>query len=304
MTATTLPRLPKQNWDEAQDEASSLLSKLATQALIAEANLTPKPALVDGRGPGAHTDLSLELMHRSALSIAPYFGTMADVAATYRMTPDTLAKLRRVGIAAEDSMLATTNGSNSHKGAIWSLGLLVAAARIHAPSKRTAFAVAATAGSIASFDDGRICDSGSHGAIVKTRYSVAGARGEAQQSFPHVIAIGLPVLRRRREEGACETIARLDCLFSIMSRLDDTCLLYRGGVPALTTAKVGAQTILAAGGAGSPQGLHELYNLDGLLLKIGCSPGGSADLLAATLFLDAVERGAEHIEGSNTSKEA
>lgn len=304
MIATTLATSLTQQRLPAADAAAERLSQLATQALVAEANLTPKPALVDSRGSGAHADLSLEMMHGSALSIAPHFRDMAVIAANSKMGADLLAQLRVVGIAAEAAMLSATNGSNSHKGAIWSLGLLVAAARILSPLNGTAFEVAGTAGCIAQFENGLNCDPATHGAIVKARYSVTGARGEAQQSFPHVIAVGLPALRRRRAEGAGENIARLDCLFSIMSSLDDTCLLYRGGLSALTTAKLGAQAILAAGGASTNHGLSELHLLDKELLRIGCSPGGSADLLAATLFLDAVERGVDHIEGSNTYKEA
>jgi Fe2+ transport system protein FeoA len=75
-----------------------------------------------------------------------------------------------------------------------------------------------------------------------------------------------------------------------MVRLDDTCLLYRGGKEALEAAKEGATAVIDAGGAGSLHGQKCLYALDKRLLELGVSPGGSADLLAGTLFLDAIER--------------
>jgi triphosphoribosyl-dephospho-CoA synthase len=90
--------------------------------------------------------------------------------------------------------------------------------------------------------------------------------------------------------GATEHVARLDTLVSIMSRLDDTCLLYRGGKAALITAQEGALVVERAGGSGTAIGRQQLQRLDRQLLGLKVSPGGSADLLAATLFLDAVEQ--------------
>ncbi|MGA9964622.1 MAG: triphosphoribosyl-dephospho-CoA synthase, partial [Terriglobales bacterium] len=122
------------------------------------------------------------------------------------------------------------------------------------------------------------------------RYGVGGARGEASNDFPHVIEFGLPTLRNRRAEGDSEEVGRLDALLSIMSRLDDTCVLYRGGLEALDAVKSGAQAVLMAGGYATDQGRKKLHQLDRELIARHVSPGGSADLLAATIFLDAIER--------------
>jgi triphosphoribosyl-dephospho-CoA synthase len=154
----------------------------------------------------------------------------------------------------------------------------------------TASAVAATAKVIASFEDRAIPRLVSHGDAVAKRYGVAGARGEALSGFPHVVDVALLTLRRKRRTGAPEQIARLDALLSVMSSLDDTCLLYRGGQAALAAAKEGATAVEAAGGTGTALGREQLYRLDRRLLDLHVSPGGSADLLAAALFLDAVER--------------
>jgi len=121
---------------------------------------------------------------------------------------------------------------------------------------------------------------------VIQRYQVSGARGEAQAGFPHVITVGLPILHRSRQEGASETQGRLDALLAIMAGLDDTCLLHRGGIAALKTAKTGAAAVLGAGSTATVQGWELLQRLDRDLLTLNASPGGSADLLAATLFLD------------------
>jgi triphosphoribosyl-dephospho-CoA synthase len=280
----------------------TLLAALARQALIAEAELTPKPGLVDRRGPGAHTDLSLALMRRSAFAIEPFIRLMAFQSMNELPNPRLRATLAATGRAAENAMLKLTNDSNTHKGAIWTLGLLAAAAAVgrdelplirdrdDATPKLNANNIARTAGLIASFEDPHQSSSISHGQIVAQKFGVTGARGEAMSGFPHIIEIGLPMLRARRRDQAPESIARLDALLGIMAQLDDTCLLYRGGEPGLQAAKQGAAAVLDAGGAGSSPGQKVLFVLDKELLELGVSPGGSADLLAGTLFLDAIER--------------
>jgi triphosphoribosyl-dephospho-CoA synthase len=280
-------------------KAARRLARLARKALIAEAELTPKPGLVDRRGNGAHTDLSLEIMRRSAVAIEPYFRQMALASWALEPTQSIREQLALIGRHAERAMFEATGGSNAHKGAIWALGLLVAAAAIRGSDTRngnkdvdadlTASAIATTAKLIASFEDRAIPRLVSHGDEVAKRYGVPGARGEALSGFPHVVDVALPALRRKRRSGAPEQIARLDALLNIMSTLDDTCLLYRGGQTALVAAKEGAAAVEAAGGTGTALGRERLYCLDRRLLALHVSPGGSADLLAAALFLDAVE---------------
>jgi triphosphoribosyl-dephospho-CoA synthase len=272
------------------------LAALARQALIAEAELTPKPGLVDRRGTGAHTDLSLTIMRRSALAIEPYFCRMARLSNSRHPSQSLREQLAVIGREAETAMLKATSGSNAHKGAIWVLGLLLSAAALQVDNEAPASVIAATAQEIASFEDPATPRLVSHGDVVAERYGVDGARGEAHRGFPHVVEIGLPMLHSRRARGATESVARLDTLLSIMSHLNDTCLLYRGGEDALVAAKEGAAAIISAGGSGALIGRQQLERLDRRLLEMGVSPGGSGDLLAATLFLDAAERGEDQVQ--------
>jgi triphosphoribosyl-dephospho-CoA synthase len=290
MKAFCLPMQARRNAvaEPSDAERCAILGVLARQALIAEAELTPKPGLVDRRGSGAHIDLSLDLMRRSALAIEPFICRMAFQAVSQRPDARLRAVLAATGRAAESAMLRVTNGSNAHKGAIWTLGLLAASAAINRFS-RDAVDVARIAGEIASFEDSHISNVVSHGKVVEKKFGVTGARGEAIKGFPHIIHVGLPMLRARRTARAAEQIARLDTLLSVMACLDDTCLLYRGGQAALRLAKSGAAAVIQAGGAGSACGQERLRAIDLQLLELGVSPGGSADLLAGTLFLDAVE---------------
>ena len=294
----------KTSWTISRDQAQAArLARLAREALIAEAELTPKPGLVDRRGAGAHTDLSLSIMKRSAFTIEPYFREMAFISEGAHPNQALREELAVVGRDAERAMLKATNGSNSHKGAIWILGLLISAAAVHVEGQPKASRIAATANETASFEDRAAPRLVSHGDVAAQRHGVAGARGEARRGFPHVIDIGLPMLRSKRASGATEHVARLDTLLSIMSRLDDTCLLYRGGEEALVTAKAGAAAVESAGGTGTAIGRQKLFRLDRRLLGLGVSPGGSGDLLAATLFLDAVERKQEEVQADRSGSE-
>jgi triphosphoribosyl-dephospho-CoA synthase len=268
-------------------QESRRLASLACEALIAEVELTPKPALVDRRGSGAHGDLSLALMKQSANAIEPYFAAMASCSQGHDIDGNLRSQLAAIGRYAERAMYQATQGSNAHKGAIWILGLLVSAA-IRVPG-HNAREIVAAAGAIARLPDRAQPKLLTHGDMVRHRYSVGGARTEASTNFPHVMNCGLPMLRDRRARKYPEEICRLDALLSLMAELDDTCVLYRGGVEALCVVKAGAQGALDAGGYVNANGRQRLRALDRELIARHVSPGGSADLLAATIFLDALE---------------
>ncbi|MBF8741406.1 triphosphoribosyl-dephospho-CoA synthase [Pseudomonas guariconensis] len=262
------------------------LADMAVEALIDEADLSPKPGLVDRRGNGAHGDMSLALMHASALALWPCFRLMAEAGQAHATIGQPLrASLGRIGREGEATMLATTGGINTHRGAIWALGLLVAARALH-PEALDARTLALRAGRIALLDDPVMPAADSHGKQVSRRYAVGGAREQAQLGFPAVIDAGLPQLRRSRYAGACEPTARLDALLAIMATLSDTCVLWRSGPQGLARVQQGAAAVLAEGGAASLAGRRRLRELDAELLHLNASPGGAADLLAACLFLD------------------
>jgi triphosphoribosyl-dephospho-CoA synthase len=265
----------------------ALLADFAVTALIDEAHLTPKPALVDQRGCGAHADLDLPIMRRSANSLRGAFAAMADAAFGQEPSQSLRETLAVIGRDGERAMLAATGGSNTHRGAIWVLGLLTAGVAM-ADADRTTEGIVARAAEVARYPDRFAPAATSHGSRACARYGVAGARGEAALGFPHVAHIGLPALRAGRARGLAEEDVRLDVLMSIMASLDDTCLLHRGGRAALTTARRGARAVLEAGGASTARGRRALCRLDAELLALNASPGGSADLLAAVLFLDHV----------------
>jgi triphosphoribosyl-dephospho-CoA synthase len=266
------------------------LARLAVSALLEEARLAPKPGLVDSRGNGAHKDLTLDLMCRSANALAPAFVSMAAAGLLANApSADLRETLGRLGREAEATMMAATGGINTHRGAIWAMGLLVAAAAVE-PDNTGAAQTASIAAAIANHRDRFApAQTGNKGERACRNFNVAGARGQAQAGFPHVIEIGLPELRRSRLRGDSETASRLNALLAIMSRLDDTCVLARGGLAALRHLQNGAAGVLAAGGAATLAGRRALRQLDADALARQVSPGGAADLLAATLFLDRLD---------------
>lgn len=296
------------SWTPRADEPNgdAGLARLAVTALIDEALLTPKPALVDQRGSGAHRDLTLAIMLRSAHSLEATFAGLAH-ASRHRVPSATLrAELAQIGRAGERAMMDATGGSNAHRGAIWIVGLLVAGAAIAGTAQRglaersatdhcvAPSALAATVctlgAQIACFPDRFAAPADSHGERVRQRYQVGGARREAQDGFPHVIETGLPALLAARASGVPENAARLDTLLAIMASLDDTCLLHRAGLPGLHAGKDGARRVLDLGGSSTVAGRAALAGLDRALLALNASPGGAADLLAATLFIDMLVR--------------
>jgi triphosphoribosyl-dephospho-CoA synthase len=274
------------------------LADLAVDVLIDEADLSPKPALVDRRGNGAHTDLHLGLMHASALSLWPAFKEMAEAAIEFGEVGLPLREaIGLIGREGEEVMLATTGGVNTHRGAIWALGLLVAAAALESTNTK-ASDVTLRAARLALLDDRYAPRPLSHGVQVVQRYGARGAREEAQLGFPAVIQRALPQLKRSRAAGHGEQNARLDALLAIMTNLADTCVLYRAGEQGLQTMQLGAQAVLDAGGSASLAGRRRLHELDQQLIALNASPGGAADLLAACLFIDRIESGDGLIQGA------
>ena len=172
--------------------SATALADAAVNALIQEAELTPKPGLVDGRGPGIHKDMDLAMLRGSALALRGTFFDSVELAYSAVSRKDLRAGLGVIGRAGEQTMLLATRGINTHRGAIWTLGLLCAGAAILGDGSVCAAAVCAQAGGIAQLPDPYASRLVSHGWSVRCRYGSRGARGEAEDGFPHLIDVALP----------------------------------------------------------------------------------------------------------------
>lgn len=269
-------------------QAEALAARLAnraTEALLEEARLTPKPGLVDRRGSGAHKDMDLAMLEASAECLKPTFEAMA--LAGWGRKADTALRRRigAIGREGEKTMMAVTGGVNTHRGAIWSLGLLTTAFAMNG-GLANAEETAESAAVLARLADTACPPLFSKGQYASRRYKVPGAREEARQGFPHVMRLALPQLEKSRRQGASEEEARLDALLAIMTSLTDTCVLSRGGIKAMETMQKGAHAVLLHGGMRTVEGRKAYDRLEADMLASNVSPGGAADLLAAALFLD------------------
>ncbi|MFV0576532.1 MAG: triphosphoribosyl-dephospho-CoA synthase [Vibrio sp.] len=265
----------------------------ARWALETEVLLSPKPGLVDQMNTGSHSDLTVELMLLSANTLAPFFNQMAQVgqANSDSNFPYVREQIGQIGRDAEVAMMEETQGVNTHRGAIWALGLLAtSAAQILEMGKSVcAEDICQQAGVIANIADQHAPIVFSKGLHATRRYKINGAREEAQNGFLSITECALPELKRSRLRGDSEDAAQLNALLALMTRLSDTCVLSRSGIEGLTLMQEGAKAILATGGSASLQGMSKLIELNKRMVEINASPGGAADLLAATLFVDALE---------------
>ncbi len=262
------------------------IADLAHRALIDELEAYPKPGLVSPIDSGSHRDMDALLLRRSAGAIAPFFADL--VVAGAEGAP--LAELRRIGVSAEAAMLAATGGINAHRGAIFSLGLICAAAGQAGGSPLAAEARAEQVGALWGHELAkRPASPVTHGGRASLRYGVGGASAEAASGFPAVRELGLPALRLGRRLAPDDgQAARIQCLFALMAELDDTNLLHRGGPEGLHFARSAAQAFLDAGGVGAPDWRERALALHRAFVAERLSPGGAADLLAVTLFLDSL----------------
>lgn len=269
---------------------AEMLSSFAVQALIEEVQLTPKPGLVDSVSNGSHKDLTVGLMEKSAAALKNSFFDMAMAASGQEPSQRLRERLAAIGRYGEQTMLEATGNVNTHRGAIWAIGLLCGAASslLSNTGNRlvTADQIVFTAGKIATFDDRYQPLQHSKGGKVRARYKVRSAREEAMEGFPSLRNLALPAWNRY--SGEPEYIIRLNVLITLMSAVDDTCILHRSNMKVLRQVKRQAALIIRNGGLGHAENWISYLKLDEYINKEWVSPGGSADLLSAGIFLQKI----------------
>ena len=263
------------------------LGRSAVAALHAELALDPKPGLVSFVDSGSHDDMDAATFMRSLFALRSYFPAVAEAGAGGA----DLHALEQLGIDAERRMLRATGGVNTHRGAIFLLGLLCASAGRCLADGRALTASGIRETLIDAWGDSlaeraaQRRSATSHGAEAARRYRLRSISDEAAAGFPTLFDHALPALRAAREAGWDERAARVQTLFVAIAVLDDTTLAHRGGAAGLRWAQRGAQRFLDAGGAGAPDWLARVRQLHGQLVALRLSPGGAADTLAAAWWL-------------------
>ena len=267
-----------------QTSHAAFIGSLAYQVLVQEVITTPKPGLVDQNNNGSHKDMDLPLFLKSASTLRSYFYEAAQVGSEALSPAEMFSKLRKIGLQADQAMLAATGGINTHKGAIFTMGLLCAAAAKHREAADIPAECAAMTKGIVAADFAGVTEENARtvGERLYAVHGITGIRGEAEKGFPAVQGIGLPVLRQGLSIGLSLNDAGCAALLHILCAVEDTNLISRSDLETAkaVTAKVGA--LLAA----NPfPGEEMLQRLDAEFIAQNLSPGGSADLLAATYFL-------------------
>lgn len=279
LSATSLRRaLDKGNLKEAMEYIPKstvpyLVADLAERALRLELDTTPKPGLVDRRDNGAHKDMDYALMSKSISALRPYLTRLALESAK-DIDP---VKIKEIGIEAEKAMLKATGGVNTHKGALFCIGLSVAAASN----------LASATGSVEAYSFKELVSRaaseipsarGTHGAEAKRSFKAVGALENARAAYPELFADWLPYYHSL--EG--DPFRCHKTLLHIMTTLDDTNILHRRGAEGLAHAEAEAARLLEDF---SESGLSSL-NKD--FISENISPGGSADMLSLTIFINSI----------------
>jgi triphosphoribosyl-dephospho-CoA synthase len=267
------------------------IADVAVRCLLRELETWPKPGLVSHIDAGSHLDMDAGTFRRSAAAIRPHLRALAQAGAE----GCGMGRLRVIGLEAEAAMFAATAGVNTHRGAIFGLGLLCAAAGARSGGQADS---ETPLGTIVSRLWGSDIQNGpvllhSHGGNARRRYGAGGARQEAAQGFPSVSEIGLPAL----QEGALIApgdveASRVQACFALIATVEDTNLLHRAGVSGLHYAQATARKFLDDGGVGMSDWRERANNVHRSFVRGRLSPGGSADLLAMSLFVQHYE--AEH----------
>lgn len=344
------------------------IGRLATAALLEEVSVTPKPGLVDRANNGSHRDMNFSSFQASAAALGDYwaecFRTGQSVGGGVHDAPNlpgsdthgpsrtpaptvTFAALRPIGKRAERDMLAATGGVNTHKGAIFTLGVLCGAigrrwiAEDGFPSVDIILDEAAAMTRETLENELPAAHWNTAGEALYRQYGTRGIRGEVADGLPAVREISLPVFKKLLAEGLDRNHAAAVTLLHLIANVEDTNLLHRGGPEGAAWAREQAAELLSPArhserseesvppaailekrtdsstslrsaqndrqgtlmpkasdliSDGRVPSLQEIAELDRAFIERRLSPGGCADLLAVTLFLDSLTQSNIHTE--------
>ncbi|SFF77054.1 triphosphoribosyl-dephospho-CoA synthase [Duganella sp. CF458] len=257
----------------------------AVRSLYHELALYPKPGLVSFIDNGSHADMNAATFMRSLFSLRHYYARICR--AGYDGAP--FAELKRLGIAAEQRMMAATNGINTHRGAIFALGLLCAAMGRVRALRMTLTPAALRTTLLLHWGDALSnhthATGSSHGLQAAARHAASGAREEGALGLPSVFDVGLPALQSTLARGAPMLHARVDAIFALMAHVSDTNIYHRGGTEGADTVLRSARHFLHQGGTANPRWKEHALDCHRRFVTRRLSPGGAADLLAATCLV-------------------
>jgi triphosphoribosyl-dephospho-CoA synthase len=266
------------------------VARCAVRALYAEVALEPKPGLVSFRDNGSHTDMTAVTFFRSLFALRHYFGHV------FRAGSDgkPFTNLQALGIAAEIRMLGATGGINTHRGAVFSLGLLCAAAGLLVAQGKAFTPINLRAALLGQWgtelrmraDAARRLVPVSNGQRAAQRFQLRSANDEAAEGFPTLFEVALPALQEAIARGNPLRSAKVHCLFATMASLDDTNVAYRGGFDAIQFVKDSAERFIGSGSVAQADWVTKARHIHSEFVARRLSPGGAADITACACWIN------------------
>ncbi|MDO4546715.1 MAG: triphosphoribosyl-dephospho-CoA synthase CitG [Clostridia bacterium] len=267
------------------------VAQQACRALLYEVCTTPKPGLVDCMNNGSHEDMDIFTFMSSASALWPYFEKCALTGMRTASQPagDTFEALRWEGERAEGIMFDATNGVNTHKGAIFSLGIVCAAVgRLEREDWSHPEIILRECANMTrgitnrDFEGVNVDNARTIGEKLYAEYGITGVRGQVEAGFPTVLEKGLPTLEGGLSRGLSVNESGCAALLAIMSEATDTNLISRGGID--VQRAVASETCALLAKNPYPD-VKMLIMMDEAFREKRLSPGGSADLLSICYFL-------------------
>jgi triphosphoribosyl-dephospho-CoA synthase len=287
---------------KTKEDFAHYAASLAQRAILYEVSTTPKPGLVDRDNPGAHKDMDFFtfMASSSALYKGLYECTMEGLNFEEEDHTKLLDRIRKPGIECERTMFEATNGINTHKGIVFSMGILCAVVgKLFKESNRLNFIIEDICEEVRKVTKGLTEKDFigienkivlTHGERLYKEYGFKGIRGEVESGFNTVRENAVQSLRTwKLDRNLSMNDLFLELLLKLMAGSEDTNVIIRGGVENLNYVKSISQEFLTEGGIKQPDAKKKLECMNEEFIKRNISPGGSADLLAVTIFLGILE---------------
>lgn len=284
--------------EDLRDEIINKIAALAMEAMLFEVSATPKPGLVDRSNCGAHKDMDYFTFMSSAAALHDSFDKMVRIGWEHRDEDlsQILQPLRNTGIEAEKKMFQFTKNVNTHKGMIFTLGILAGCAgwainKMPLTYENLSRLSSKLCAGMCEKEYSNL-DKKEHltkGERMYLAYGITGARGEVEHGYKTVGNCSLPVYRKLRDEGVDVNSALVQTLLNLVAYTCDTNIISRHDEQTASFARDCAKQVLKKGGMFTKEGRKAIENMDKVFIEQYISPGGCADLLAVTHFIYSME---------------
>ncbi|MEG0775149.1 triphosphoribosyl-dephospho-CoA synthase CitG [Clostridium sp.] len=283
---------------DIKEKGAHYIASLGQRAILYEVSTTPKPGLVDRENSGSHKDMDFFTFMASSSALYKGIYECALAGMNFKEVDKTklLDRIRRPGIQCEEAMFKATNGVNTHKGIIFSIGILSAVTGyLYMKSNKFKFNIDEVCDEVKEvckdlaykdFQHIPKKEKLTHGEWLFKEYGYKGIRGEVESGFNTVRNIAIPILTKwSNNKDLSMNDLFLQMLMSIMTQSEDTNVVMRGGVDSLQYVKEVSKEFLTQGGIYNKDAKEKLEEINEAFVAKNISPGGAADLLAVGIFL-------------------